>query len=239
MSAPASPPRLTLRRLFSVHFLWVPFVPLVFTLLMGWAWGDTGYLADRLRTDGVDTTAEVMALRVNERRDSDGDLIRTFVAVIAFDDGTRFSRDEPVEVSRGFYETLSVGQMVPVRYVPDEPRALEVEPGKNNRNSWLFGIAALLFLMPTIGAFYVVWGNLPSMWRAARSGITRQARVTGITETGWKVNQHHLYRVEWRDQTGLTGQSRRRRHGALPKVGETITVHLDPRADRTWWQGDF
>lgn len=235
MTAPA----LTPWRLIRVHFAWVPILPLFFTLLMGWAAGDTDYLSERLARDGIDTTAEVLRLSRSEQRRDNSPVQYTHHATVRFTalDGTE--RTETLDVSLSYYDRARVGQIVPLRMVPDEPRALELEPGTTGRSSWVFGIGAAVFLLATLGSAYVVYADMPSMLRAARRGQARQARVTGMTDTGWKVSDDSLWRLEWTDETGLRGESRRRRRAALPGIGDTITVHHDPRDNRTWWVGDF
>ena len=185
-------PSLSPLRLVRVHFLWVPFLPLAFALLMAVASGGQGSLADALDRDGIDTTAEIRGMVIQTETDSNGNESYKYFVTVRFTAQDGLPRSERIQTSRGYYADHSVGQQVPLRYSPSVEAALELEPGWLESGSWAFFGASVIFGLAGLAALWERFHALPSMIRAARGGQTRRARVTGHRDTGWKLNDSTL-----------------------------------------------
>lgn len=92
----------------------------------------------------------------------------------------------------------------------------------------LFGAGAILLALR--------WRDTWSMWRAARSGEVRQARVSHFSNSRWHSDGFPLTRMHWSDALGTAGQTPAARRDRFPARGTTIIVYVDPATGRTWWE---
>ena len=92
----------------------------------------------------------------------------------------------------------------------------------------LFGAGAILLALR--------WRDTRSMWRAARSGEVRQARVSHFSNSRWHSDGFPLQRMHWSDALGVAGKTPATRRDRFPATGATIIVYVDPATGRTWWE---
>lgn len=92
------------------------------------------------------------------------------------------------------------------------------------------GVAALLWLRSV--------GRAIRLKRLRRTGIPTPARVTGHTKTGNKRGGAPIYRADWRTETGLAGHTPPLQTRRLPKVGEEITILVDPSGRGGVWEAE-
>ena len=92
----------------------------------------------------------------------------------------------------------------------------------------LFGGGAIILVL--------LWRDTRSMWRAARSGEVRQARVSHFSNSRWHSDGLPLTRMHWSDAHGKAGQTPASRRDRFPATGTTIIVYVDPTTGQTWWE---
>lgn len=231
--------RVSVRRLFTRHFIWVPLLPL--TVAAGLALFSTHELrkAARLDLHGAEAIARVIDRDIRTRRDSEGRTTTEYRVEYHFQPAT----GEPVTtrrtVSRATYNALAPGSELPVRYIAHDPQVNEIEPGQSRRTGRFLGLIALPFAL--VGLVAAVWigRRKLTLLRAAWSGEVRQARVEDVEVTNVQVNGRTQYRLRWRDAAGAEGRSGMHDHNDLPPQGSVIVVYVDPRSGRGWWEEDI
>jgi hypothetical protein len=142
-----------------------------------------------------------------------------------------------VRVSRAFLDRAPVGARIAVRHDPQTPR-LHAVAGAGSVVPVLVALAA--GLGGVIGGLWLggpPLRALPSRLRAA-AGAPRAARVVGqVHLPGGRFAAPRL-RIRWQDSEGGQGES-----GPLPPLrapgpGAAITLRVDPRTGRGWWEGE-
>lgn len=142
-------------------------------------------------------------------------------------------------VSQDFFAKVHERDVIPVRYATDDPFINEVESGATLNNA----------LAP--GFFLLVWFSILGVWSVRaliaatrmvylrEHGTQRNSRVTDHTDSKVKVNGVRYWKMTWRDETGLSGESWPRSRENLPEVGEAIIVYVDPEMRMPpCWSGD-
>ncbi len=154
-----------------------------------------------------------------------------------FDPGTW--RQTEISVTQGFFEALKEGGPIPVRYVRDDPTIIEVESGWTFFEGILFLYVALTFLIG--GGFGLGWRRRLAhrLVTLRETGERRQAMVTAQERTNFRVTGTPLYRLRWRDEAGVTGQSQAWPQARLPALGSAVTIYADPAGNLPpVWEGD-
>lgn len=122
-----------------------------------------------LRRDGVSVAAEIVALPCNARPNAGGaahtgepDFIPHCEAIYRFTDPAGETRQVTKPVSTRFHAGLSIGDHVPITYLPVDPTVSEIEPGALAIGGYrVLGVGALLgFLGLLFG--YAFWRSLRS-----------------------------------------------------------------------------
>lgn len=142
-------------------------------------------------------------------------------------------------VSQDFFAKVHKGDVIPVRYATDDPSINEVEFGA----TWNNAMASSFFLL--------VWFSILGVWSVKaliaatrmvylrEHGTQRSAKVTDHTDSKVKVNGVRYWKMTWRDETGLSGESWPQSRENLPEVGEAIIVYVDPEMRMPpCWSGD-
>lgn len=186
--------------------------------------------ARHLAEEGVDAKATITSLRVttSTRR------LHTryhFHVGLSFAASGKFIQIQET-VSGSFYESLQVGQVIPIRYWSRDPTLLEVQPGgfagqaKSGFYLALFSAALALF-----------FAGLGFRWAYAtrwmlQNGVERQVTVIALVDAPFSSGKHKRYELTWREPTGELAGSRYHPLSDLPDVGEEITILTDPSGRR-------
>lgn len=194
----------------------------------------------RLGSEGIETTAVVTDMRKRTKY-SDGKRRTTHKLTYEFEtrDGAQIS--DSASVSANTYRQAKIGAEVRVVYWPKDPNLNAISSDNAQQTPWFFGSIGLLF-----GVFGGVGGaryarKAMTCFYLREHGLKMVATVTGHSKTSYSVNKQKLYRLEWRNGEGRTGQSL----AVAPKrlkafaPGSEITIYVDPNhPDRQVWQGD-
>ena len=104
----------------------------------------------RIAAEGIKTLATIEKLEARRRSIyfRSGIWFRPLVhyASIVFHPEGREPRRAEVEVEPSFYETLSVGDEIPLRHLPKAPGAFEIEPGRHARDARMVWFLMAAFL---------------------------------------------------------------------------------------------
>lgn len=190
---------------------------------------------------GVETKGQVTGLVHDRRINSDGSTTHTYRLSYRFHtaDGETFRRSQTV--SRELYSSKVRGDAITVRYVPDQPGINRVEDEESLLlRLALAGGSGLLFVM-AFPLAWVIWARCTAKLRAARRGERRQAQVLGWEALEVSGNDRPFFRMQWRDPTGLTGETWPMEAAiadAFP-AGTTITVHVDPVTGAAYWEREI
>lgn len=239
MTATMQRRRITWKRLFTRHFIWVPVLPLLVALVMG------GFALHMLRTaelleiHGLEATATVIDRDIRRTRDSEGRTNTEYRVTIRFQPGTGPEVIARHTVSRTRYDTLPPGSEIGVRYVGHEPSIHEIEQGSTAWTGWILTVASSLISVVGLGLATWIGRRKASLFRAARHGEVREARVTGRVVTNTQINGRSQYRLTWVDAAGAEGRSGLFEFDTLPPEGTVIVVYVDGRTGRGWWEEDL
>lgn len=221
------------------HYVWIPLLPLIMAVILLMVGSAQRETADALDNTGVQVNATVLNARSSQQRDPDGTMQTRYRLQVRFAP----QLGDPVEgwhdVNRATFETAEIGEILPIRYLPADPRTIEFSEGSTRRSGWLFSLVGSVFLIASLGAGYAFGRHIPSARRAQLSQQRRRASVQAHENSGIKLGDTHLHRMIWADDLGDTGQSRARKPGDLPRIGESIMLRVDPKTDRGWWEGDL
>lgn len=148
-------------------------------------------------------------------------------------------------VSRDFFDSVEIGDIVPVTYVPNRPGLIDVGDGALQDRARLLRVVTAVAVVAAVA--WILYGivRFMSALRAARSGEIREARLTSRTSAGssrsGKRKRIYRYRFNWTDTTGSDGTTlswkETRVSGFRP--GSRITVFVDAKTGRGWWRGDL
>lgn len=200
--------------------------------------------ARALDAQGIETTAIVTSSERRVRRDQDGGRSVSHYVRYRFDLPDGQTHRNRTTVSRGYYNAVSQGDEVWLRYLPNDPDTAEIERGQAREGARVFALVALILGGGSLWMGWRSWQNSQPMIRAGLRGERRSARVLGhfktLSASGKK--EPLLYKLRWVDSRGEEGISDvERRAEALqpwPKDSE-ITVHVDPETGKTFWDQDL
>ena len=224
--------------------LWLPLVVLMLALVLFGVGGAKAYRAYQFETHGVLAEATVTRKERRERRDSDGNLkITLFVSYSYLPLGGVGLVSRRVEVGSRFYNSVREGGSFTVRYLPDRPRTHEMGVGATRQSAEETAGLGLLALVGAGGLGLFFGGRAVPLMRALSRGQVRRAEVIAhVAKPSRRKDTGGRYgKVRWRDETGAEGES-----GWVPMldvashpVGCRITVLVDPRSGRTWWEEEL
>ena len=220
---------------------WILGIGLVLTVAFSVVFVITSGEARKLATHGVDTQATVQRTYTTTRRDSEGRRQTVYRVEYRFELPDGETRTDRMDVSQGYHRAVSEGDRVDLRYLPSDPGAAELEPGRQRRQSILWGLAALLVAGGTGGYGWWLWQRVGAMIRAARQGEKRNARVLGMIDSKARQNDTPLMQLHWIDDAYQEGHSLKYPADALapwPRDSE-ITVYADPKTGQTFWEEDI
>lgn len=226
------------KRLFFRHWLWLPLFSLVFAVpftIVGVVFLTE---ARTLERDGIDTVAVITHRHIRSERDRDGNNRTRHMLHYIFNPTSDQHVEGVQDVSRRFYNSVQVGQQVAVRYLPYDPGRNALEPPGRLLPLVFLGFGLIAGAV-TLALVWVLGRNKLSLIRAARQGEVRQARVTAHETTNTQVNGRTQYRFGWLDAAGAEGRSAMTDYRELPEIDSVVTVYVDPRTGRGWWEGDF
>ena len=235
--------RISGARLVRRHVLWLPAV----LLLVGPGIAGRGLfeqgLARKFERDGVETVA-IVTERGTHTQHRDGGRTRSFYRLqIVYSPlpGQQVTGQQVTvqrNVSPQLFARVQIGQEIPVRFLPDAPENVALEPLDPQRPQWMMmlglGIAA-----GGLGLALLLGRRAAAMLRTANRGEIRTAEVAAHQRGMNMRNGRWLYRFAWRDTTGATGQSAEHDIAALPAPGSRVSIHIDPRTGRGWWREDL
>lgn len=219
-------------------------VPVLLALAL--IFGGISYMASRtalaLETRGIVTEGTITGKERRESRDSEGNRTVRYYVSYRFQPSTGPVIARRVRTSLSYYNSVSQGQTIRVRYLPDRPATHEFRIGStraradDNRNY------AFLALAAAIGAGVFFGTRAAPLLRALTAGETRRAVVTAHVEKPRRRNTGaRKGRIVWRDETGQEGTS-----GPVPMldvrghpVGCRIRVVVDRMSGRTWWEEEL
>lgn len=194
-----------------------------------------------LEAHGVDTQATVQRTFTVRRTDHEGRRQTQHRVEYSFElpDGER--RLDTASVSPGYYRSVSVGDRVDLRYLPDDPGTAELDLGYHRGGTTLIGFIGLGFAAAIGGYGWWLWRRTSAVLRAVRQGEKRSARVLGLIHSKAYQNDKPLMQLHWIDSANHEGSSLRYFEDTLapwPK-GSEITVYADPKTGQTFWEEDL
>lgn len=195
-------------------------------------------IADRMDTEGRFASAGVVAKRITQSTDSDGDTTYSYYVTFRFktpEGGHEVERN----VGRAYYYDAEIGDERIIRYLQSEPDRIEHDIGAYRRGGVILRWVALFF---GLAGLFMLWRYGSEANRAIlarRDGEKRVAVITAIRNTNFKVNNRRQGRLEWREEDGRTGRSLMRNAEELHRLydaGDKITVFR--RGRHAVWEGD-
>lgn len=191
--------------------------------------------ADRLASEGAETSATV----TDKRRTSDGDGGTDYTIRYQFTVGEETVEDRQ-DVSFLFYQGLSEGDHIPVRYWTGDPSVSEIEAGEAATTGLIGKIGAAVSGLFVLIFGRIAWKRASDATFLARHGFRRQVTVAEHQETNVTVNDTRQWKATWREADGREGATRMARREKLPEVGSQITILIDPENRRaSMWEGDL
>lgn len=221
--------------------VWLLGVGLAFTVVFGAVSFILSAEAREFAERGVETNATILDRDTRTRHDSDGGRQTTYYVTYSFEGpGGQVQRNRDI-VSGGYHASVARGDEVSVLYLPDDPSSAELERGGTRRDSIVFGLVALLVAGGTGGLGWWFWRRSVAMIRAARRGERRTAKVLDHVDSGTRVNDRTLLQLHWIDSAYQEGHSLSHNPEHLENwpQGSEITVYVDPRTEKAFWEEDL
>lgn len=188
--------------------------------------------AARFERVGVVIDAEVTSLRIDRSGDDD-----SYYATFRFDaDGLIVSRERGV--SRTFYREADQGDLVEIRYLPDDPRNFETYVGQKRRHAVVSqavaGVAGLISLL----TLWILGQKANRAVLARRLGHRTVAVVQTVVETKVSGRPSGKGYMVWRTADGVRGESLTHPIGKLRAIGEGAQINVYVRRKHSVWEGD-
>jgi hypothetical protein len=190
---------------------------------------------DRLTNAGADTTAIV----TDKRRSTDSDGGTDYLVRYRFDVAGETIEDRQ-DVSFLFYQTVSEGDEVPVRYWTDDPTLSEIESGDASAMAWIGKIGTAITALSALIFGRIAWKRAAHATWMARHGVRRQVTVAEHEMTNVEINDIRQWKATWVEADGRQGATRMANADKLPAKGSQITILIDPEHRRdSMWEGDL
>ena len=239
--------RISILLLLQRQRAWLAGIPLVIALIAGTLALVQSQRQQTFQTEGVETEARILNTRERVRRTTSSDgsprRERSYFADYEFEsaDGTTHQGEERVTAS--FYRNTNRGDTVPIRYMPDNPDQVSLDPSYQGGLIRALVIVTLIALGISAYAIPRYWRRTAAMLRAAREGAARQAKVQDYLPSRARIGDEPAsWRLHWRDETGAEGESLNQGRMWLmahARVGDTITVMVDPVSEQAFWERDL
>ncbi len=238
--------RISILLLLQRQRVWLAGIPLVIALIAGIAALVQSQRLLAFQAQGVETEARIINSResVSHSATSDGTRTqRSYHVDYQFETADGATQEGATRVSAGYYRRNDPGDTVPIHYMPDNPDQVMLDWSHHRGGLYFYIIPALiaLALAGYIGHRY--WRRTASMLRAARGGEARQAKVQNYLPSRAKIGDEPAsWRLHWRDETGAEGESLNQGRMWLmahARVGDTITVMVDPVSEQAFWERDI
>lgn len=187
-----------------------------------------------LAREGIDTTAIVIGHNITTSR-RNGTTHHEYHLSLRFTTEGGARVEVRHEVSQDEYNHFAIGTPMPLRYAASDPTVTEREAGDTARSAMVAGSLALIVLGALIASVVALWRSIGAQTRAA-SGERARVRVVSHKRIGRR--QNGPAQAEWLG-AGRSGWTAGHKLAVLPAVGSDITVLIDPKTGRGWWEGDF
>jgi hypothetical protein len=197
------------------------------------------YMADRLDAGGGYSAAVVTDKRYEQSTDSDGDTSTTYYVTFTYKGGSAGGQTVETTVGSGFYDDVMPQDRRVIRYLRDDPRVIEYEPGRYRRIGNTLRYIGLAVGLLGLAALWMLGQQTNRAIKARRDGDRRIAVVIDIRDTNVEVNDRPQARLVWREDDGKTGQSLMRGEAELRRLyapGDKIVVFRLGR--HAFWEGD-
>ena len=223
--------------------LWVPALALVVALVVLVVGVGMWRTAQQLETRGVAAEAVVLSRDIREREDDDGRTRISYSLTYRFQPAEGPPLQRRRDVSRAFFNSVAVGDVLTIRHLPERASVHELQIGETRaRAQEVLGVGIIALVLAVAMALWLGMAAQPLL-RALAGGRVRQARVTAhVTMRGRRAETGRRYgRIRWRDETGAEGES-----GTVPMlevvshpVGSRVRILIDPMTGRGWWEEEL
>ncbi|SMY07965.1 DUF3592 domain-containing protein [Flavimaricola marinus] len=185
---------------FWKHKGWIALIPLAMAALAFFAWIAIGSDARQMERRGIEAEATIVdtrrVMRPATTSTGSGTVARVsanYYVTVMFPTGSALEDTLEIQqvehfVDRSYYERVDTGDRVWVRYLPDDPERIELEPGGTQSNSNAAGWVGLGMLVCAGLLGGLIWTHAAKVHRFKTTGGTVKATVTGITkQNGWTI----------------------------------------------------
>jgi hypothetical protein len=191
--------------------------------------------ADRLTNEGADATALV----TDTRRTSDGEGGTDYTIRYRFTVNGETIEDRQ-DVSFLFFQSVSEGEKIPVRYWTGDPMVSEVQRGDAASMGLIGKIGTAISAVIALIFARIAWKRAAHATWMARHGVRRQVTVLAHQMTNVEINDIRQWKATWREADGRDGATRMANADRLPAEGSQITILVDPEHRRdSIWEGDL
>ena len=163
--------RITLSRIAA--FVWcggirLPLAVLVATIFLVYWWSASEDMR-LLERDGVDTIATVVSKRISSSidRDSGTTRKRSYHVTVAYSGPLDETLTQTRRIESSTYGTINEGDEIAIRYVPQDPTIIEIEPGRNIGATFWAGWIGLGLAVLSVGMIWHCWRKSDQGPRAA------------------------------------------------------------------------
>ena len=243
-----SRPRLSLKAATSPVTLWLGLVLVVLMAVFGYGASQTLGEAALLARDGIETSAVAIDRARDRHRSGTGRIRITYAIVLRYEDQTGAPHFARQPTSSSEYDNFEPGEVVALRYSASRPEIWELSDGGTQRTAWGALTGATIFGVLAAASLGAYARGLFRQHRAGRKGQPIVAEVTDIRRYGRRKGGKRPPRAEmaWIGHaygggaTGLiAGRTRPLPRADLPPEGSEITVWIDPKSGRGYWEGEF
>ena len=239
-----SRPRLSLNAVLSHATLWMGLMLLLFALAFGFGASVELNRAALLASDAIETTATAVDRDRTRRNTSSGSARYDHYIILSYRDQDGGMHRARRSVSSATYDDFTRGEEMPIRYAAADPDIWELEAGDRDftGKALVAGVSTLAAL--SLLCFGLLGRVIARQRRAASSGHSLTAQVTEHRKFGKAKGSHETARAHlvWagQDVSGpISGTSRPMKREVLPPVGSAVTILVDPRSGRGFWEGEF
>lgn len=238
---PIAPRHLRIRNVLRFPGLWI--LGLLAVLAGGMWWlsqagprADTAFwqaaVAQQTAEGPAIVTARRMGSRITGRNLQTGQTRRSqlFFIDYRFEGPDGVPRQGQSRVTGVEYDRFLPGTRVLVRILRDAPDTHALALAAPVLDNWYLRSLATISGVLALIALVASWAELGSRWRAARSGIAREVKVTGH-----RTVFAGLVEFGWADADGAEGWSGGVSRHLLPPVGATLLTRVDPNDGHIWW----
>lgn len=215
---------------------WFALIPLAIAALAFYAWIGIGADARAMARQGIEVQGTIMELRrvIRPAPTPTGTVTvlrvsSNYSATVMFPtgratDGTLEIRQVTHFISADYYGAHSEGDRVPVRYLPDDPERIELEPQGTASNAAAAGWVALGMAACAVVIGGLIWTQAGRVHLLRTEGVEVPARIDRIARASGVTVLH----LTLPDGRAVRAQPPRRKAEGLVE-GDTLPVLADPR----------